>query len=323
MSKNGKISSIKKDYTGNNNNLTMKNGLAQKGYSRIPGTGVFKYPYKDLDGRYRTGLDDTAPYIDRIADTVERDLERKRVKQLKEKLERAFGKIDLSPTSEFWNGSLAKSQNDTKHVQPIKLMDGDNLFDFSSPIQELAFAWLRVHPTIASSLQAYERGEYPAETMFYVVDDAVETNVLNNKKKLINKAIVQLETMSVEKRKKVARQLGLPVTDDTGEQEVYNLIDNVLKQTEFKNGKHMGLDPVKVFTTYAGMQEQLLHVKDVVKQALLHSILRTKQGGKVFKGEYEMATDEDVLVKFLMNEEHQTDLLTLEQELKGKKLASV
>ena len=25
--------------------------------SRIPGTGVFKYPYKELDGKYRTGLD--------------------------------------------------------------------------------------------------------------------------------------------------------------------------------------------------------------------------------------------------------------------------
>lgn len=322
MSKQGKISSIKKEYTGTQN-LTMKNGLAQKGYSRIPGTGVFKYPYKDLDGRYRTGLDEDAAYIGRMGDATERELEKKRVRDLRIKLEKAFGKIDLSPTSDFWNGALAKSQNDTKHVQPVKLMDGDNFFDFSSPIQELAFAWLRVHPTIASSLQAYERGEYPAETMFYVVDDALETSVLNNKKKLINKAIVQLETMSVDKRKKVARQLGLPVTDETREQEVYNLIDNVLKQTEFKNGKHAGLDPVKVFMTYSDMKENLLHVKDVVKQAIAHSILRTKQGGKIFKGDYEMASDEDALVKFLIDDEHQEDLLTLEQELKGKKLAAV
>ena len=53
-------------------------------------------------------------------------------------------------------------------------MDGDNYFDLNVPLQELAFSWLRVHPTIASSYQAWERGDYPAETQFYVVDDDVE-----------------------------------------------------------------------------------------------------------------------------------------------------
>jgi hypothetical protein len=38
--------------------------------TRVPGTGVFRYPYKELDGKYRTGLDPTAAYINRIQDPL-------------------------------------------------------------------------------------------------------------------------------------------------------------------------------------------------------------------------------------------------------------
>jgi hypothetical protein len=86
MGKTGKISTIKREY--NSSQLqTMDSGLAQKGMTRIPGTGVFKYPYKELDGKYRTGLDPDAAYIRRIKDDTERELEVERVTALKAKLE--------------------------------------------------------------------------------------------------------------------------------------------------------------------------------------------------------------------------------------------
>lgn len=322
MGKIGKISTIKKEY--NNSQLqTMQGGLALKGLTRIPGTGVFKYPYKELDGRYRTGLDPEANYIRRISDPLEREMEIERVKNLREKLELALGGIDLGPRSKFWNYGLSTSSDDALHVQPVKLVDGDNFFDLSTPLQELAFSWLRVHPTIASSYQAWERGEFPADTQFYVADDEIENAVLFKKKQLINKAIVKFDAMTPEKKRKVARLLGLPVTEDTKEEAVYNLVDNVLKQTEFKNGKYQGLNPVEVFTRFADMKENLLHIKDLVKQALTHSIYRLKANGKVYEGEFEVAKDEDDLVKHLADDDNQEDLITLEQKLKSKKLASV
>jgi len=322
MGRIGKISTIKKEY--NNSQLqTMQGGLALKGLTRIPGTGVFKYPYKELDGQYRTGLDPNATYIRRIQDPVEREMEVERVTRLKEKLENLLGGIDLGPRSKFWNYGLSTSTEDTLHVQPVKLLDGDNIFDLSIPLQELAFSWLRVHPTIASSYQAWERGEYPAETQFFVADEEIENAVLYKKKQLINRAIVKFEDMTPEKKKKVARLLGLPVTDDTKEEAVYNLVDNILKQTEFKNGRYQGLNPVEVFNRFADMKENLLHIKDVVKQALTHSIYRIKGSGKIYEGEFEVAKDEDELVKYLADEDHQEDLITLEQKLKTKKLAAV
>ena len=322
MAKIGKISTLKKEY--NNSQLqTMQGGLAAKGLTRIPGTGVFKYPYKELDGQYRTGLDPNAAYIRRIGDSLEREMEVERVTELRKKLESMLGNIDLGPRSTFWNYGLSTSTDDSLHVQPVKLMDGDNYFDFTNPLQELAFAWLRVHPTIASSYQAWERGEFPADTQFYVADDEIENAVLFKKKQLINKAIVKFDAMTPDKKRKVARLLGLPVTEDSKEEMVYNLVDNLLKQTEFKNGKYQGLNPVEVFGRYADMKENLLHIKDLVKQAITHSVYRLKPNGKIFEGEFEIAKDEDDLVKFLADEDNQDELLTLEGKLKTKKLASI
>ena len=129
--------------------------------------------------------------------------------------------------------------------------------------------------------------------------------------------------MTPEKKRKVARLLGLPVTEDTKEEVVYNLVDNLLKQTEFKNGKHAGLSPVEVFSRFADMKENLLHIKDLVKQAIAHSIYRIKPNGKVYEGEFEIAQDEEDLVKFLIDEDNQDELITLEQKLKGKKIAAI
>ena len=189
MGKIGKVSTIKKQY--NSSQLqTMDSNLAQQGMTRIPGTGVFKYPYKELDGKYRTGLDPTAGYIKRIQDSTEKELEIERVTELRDRLQATLGDIDLGPRAKFWNYALSTGVNDTIHVQPVKLLDGDNFFDLTQPLQELAFAWLRVHPTVASSYQAWERGEFPADTQFYIVNDDIENAIVYKKKQLINKAII-------------------------------------------------------------------------------------------------------------------------------------
>jgi len=321
MGKIGKISTIKREY--GNQLQTLQSGLAQKGMTRIPGTGVFKYPYKELDGKYRTGLDPDAGYIKRIQDPTEKELEIERVTKLRDKLQAALGDVDLGPRSKFWNYGLSRGANDELHVKAVKLLDGDNLYDLDVPIQEISFAWLRVHPTIASSYQAWERGEYPADTQFYVVNDDIESALVYKKKQKINKAIIKFDSMSPEKKRKVARLLGLPVSSETKEEVVYNQVDNMLKQSEMKSGAFAGLDPVEVFNRFADMKENLLHIKDLIKQAIQHSIYRVKPSGKVYEGEYEVAKDEEELVKYLVDEDHQDDLIVLEKKLKSKKLAAV
>ena len=217
MGKLGMISVIKREY-GNSGMKTMQSELSRAGMTRIPGTGVFKYPYKELDGKYRTGLDPDAAYIRRIVDTTERKLEVERIKKTLKKLKQSLGDIDLGPRSPFWNYSLAQSTDDSNHIQPVKLKDGDNTFDLDIPFQEIAFCWLRVHPTIASSYSAWERGEFPADTHFYVADEEIEQALIFRKKKQINQAISKFDSMTPAKKKKVARLLGLAVSEDSTEE---------------------------------------------------------------------------------------------------------
>jgi len=127
MGKNAKISAIKKEYT--NLQETMDSQLSNKGLTRIPGTGVFKFPYKEINGKYRTGLDPDAAYINRIEDSTERELEKKRVAETKKRLEASLGGIDLGPYSTFWDYSKSQGTYDANHIQPVKLLDGDNYFD--------------------------------------------------------------------------------------------------------------------------------------------------------------------------------------------------
>jgi hypothetical protein len=322
MSKLGKISVIKREY-GNQGMKTMQSELSRNGMTRIPGTGVFKYPYKELDGKYRTGLDPGAAYIRRIQDPLERKLEEERIEKTLARLKEVLGDIDLGPRSPFWNYSLAKSTSDTNHIQPVKLRDGDNFYDLSIPHQEIAFSWLRVHPTIASSYQAWERGEFPAETHYYVADEEIEQALIFRKKKVINQAIAKFDSMTPTKKKKVARMLGLAVSDASTEELVYNEVDNVLKKGEFERGKYQGLSTIEVFGRFADMEENLLHIKDLVAQALTHSIYRSKPSGRIYEGEYEIAKTEDELVKYLIDEDHQDELLTLESKLKAKKLTVI
>lgn len=319
MGKNAKISAIKKEYT--NLQETMDSQLSNKGLTRIPGTGVFKFPYKEINGKYRTGLDPDAAYINRIEDSTERELEKKRVTETKKRLEAALGGIDLGPYSTFWDYSKSQGTYDTNHIQPVKLLDGDNYFDLGIPFQELTFSWLRVHPTIARNLAAWQNGEYPADTQFYVADDEIENAVIYNKKKLINKAIVKFDNMSPERKKKVARLLGLPITDDTKEEVVYNLVDNLLKEGDFKKGPNQGLSTIEVFSRFADMDDSLLTVKDLVKQSIAHSIYRVRANGRIYEGEFEIAITEEELVKTLMSDDHQEDLILLQEKLKTKKIA--
>jgi hypothetical protein len=305
MGKIGRISTVKRDYS-NSGIQTMQSELSRNNMTRIPGTGVFRYPYKELDGKYRTGLDPTAAYINRIQDPLEKELEIERVTSTLERLQSVLGDINLGPRAPFWNHGLSLSAEDQTHVQSVKLLDGDNFFDLSTPFQEIAFNWLRVHPTIASSHQAWERGDYPADTQFYVADEEVENKIVFKKKQLINKAISKFDAMTPEKKKKVARMLGLAVTDNS----------------EFKSGKFQGLGTVEVFNRYADMQESLLHIRDLVKQAVTHSVYRLKPNGKLYEGEYEIAEDEDTLIKLLADDDNQDMLLMLESKVKSKKIAS-
>lgn len=320
MGKTGKISSIKKEY--NRNNGSLEAALAMNGYSRFPGTGVRFVPFKEVNGSYRTGLDPKAHYLLKIKaiDEETYQAEVKRITELKNKLEAETG-LDLSPRADYWT----KIFDDRVSVkaQIVRLLEGDNIFDLNDPFQAITYEWLKVNPLIASSYQAYERGDYPSNTQFYVNDENIEEEIQYKKKTIVNKAIGILDNMSIERRKKVARLLGLPVSDSSKEQFVYNLLDTFIKQSEIKTGDFKGSNPIDLFNKFATMGDQLISAKDLVEQAIKHSIYRVTKGGRIQEGGQEIAKDKADLVDFLLDDKNQDDLLALQNKLKVKKALSL
>jgi len=266
-------------------------------------------------------MDPDSSSIANIRDPHEKQAAKNKAAERLDRLQGATGLI-LTPGSSFWD--YAKySDRDRNHVQPFKLIDGDNLFDFKNPYGEITFCWLSVHPRVASSLEAYQNGEYPSDTQFYVFDEEVENDRMYHKKMTVNKATVRLDSMSPDNRKKVARLMALPVTEYTKETQVYNLIDSALKQTEFKDGKYKGLNSINLFLQFAEMKQGKLDVKDTVMQALDMNIYRRKDSGRIYEGDVEVAPSEEELLVKLMSDDNQDELLALESKLKARKLVSI
>lgn len=313
MGRIGKISSIKKEY--NRNNGSLEASLAMNGYSRFPGTGVGFVPAKEKNGLdYKTGLNVKAPYMELMKKTNP-DLyksEVKRITKLKEELEERSG-ISLDPRSPYYTEIF--NDRVTTKAQIVRLKEGDNVFHLDEEVFEaITYEWLKVHPLIASSYQAYERGDYPSNTQFYVNDENIEEEIKYKKKIAINRAIGILETLSLEKRKKVARLLGLPVSDNSKEEFVYNLMDTFIKQVDYKGG-----NPVDLFIKFSELDDKLINVKDIVDQAIRHSIYRITKGGRITEGGQEIAKDKQELVDFLLEDKNQDDFLALQAKLKTKK----
>lgn len=303
----GIISVIPKDFSGPHK--TQEQSLRERGLSMGPGCHKYIFPFKERSGKFRTGLDPDAGYLDNIEDSATRESEKKRIAALKQELENKT-KLDLSSTSEYYE----------KH-SAVKLKDGDNIFDLSDIDQAITFAWVSVYPSIASSFEAWQQGKYPADTHFYVKNTDIETKIQYNKVKKLNEAIGKVNSYDLEKRKKIARLVGLPITDDSKEEIVYTELDRFLKKPTVEIKPYMGQDPLTVFAYFSDADDEVLRIKDLVQQALSHQIYREGKAGRILEGESIVFSDKDVMLNHFLDPKQQLDLIDLEKKLKLKKSA--
>jgi hypothetical protein len=310
MGKTGIIGVIPKDYS-KAQFATMDKSLRDKGLSRVPGTFRMIFPHRDRTGRRRTGLDPEAPYILSIKDEATRIQKQNEIRKLRADLEEQTG-LDLSPSSSYYD-----------KLNPVKLKDGDNHFELDEPAQAIDFYWLRVHPAVASSYEAYLRGEHPAETHFYVKDTEIETTIAYSKRKQANEAIIKVDSWSLPKRRKIARLVGLPITEDTREEVVYNELDKFLKDGIVKTGPYMNADSLVIFNQFAGMDDDRIYVSDLIEQALRGNIYRYGKAGKIMEGEQTVFQSRDSMFAHFIDKKNQLDLVELEQKLAVKDLPTV
>jgi hypothetical protein len=316
MPKIAKLSPIKKTY--GQSFRTFESSLASHELYRAPGTVRSFTPYREANGKYRTGLDKDALYLRGFSEEA-RKVEYDRIDETLEKLEGFFGAgIDWSPTSKVWNAF----SNSPIKVNPVKIGSSSEFFDLESGVGLLNYTWIRVHPHIAPSFEAYKRGEYP-DVQYYLADDEVETKQTYNRKREINQAIVAFEQMTPTKKKQVARLMGLPIGDSVTEEQVYNDIDTLLKQSEFSEGEYKGLSTIRVFKEISSLDDARLKVKDLVEQAIRNSIYRVGLHGKIQEGANVVSPSKEELVTHLLDDSNQMELLALQKRLEVKKFANV
>jgi len=319
----GKISPIKKVYTDSIN--TLEQQLSKNGFSRAPGTSETFFPYKESSGKYRTGLDVDAPYLQRLSEES-RKVEIDRIIKDKDRMEKSLGIPGLlDPTSPFYNFAsspevLKRKFGADLKVGPVKLGNREEIFDTTDVMREIEWNWIKVHPRIAPSKEAYEKGQASAETKYYLVDEETEQREVYTKKREINKAIVAFEELSPTKKKQIARLMGLPVTEDTREETVYNLLDGILKKTEFSSGQNKGYSPVRLFNDLLKTTDAMLKVKDLVEQALTFNIYRYGINNRITEGGVTVANSKEELIAKLVDDDGQLDLIALEKKLTHKKI---
>lgn len=308
MGKIGIISVIPKDFT--HAFPTMEKSLREKGMSMYPGTFKMFFPFKEISGKRRTGLDPNAAYIKNLKGEA-REVEIERVTKLKQELEAAT-QLDLSPNSSYWD-----------EIPPVKLGDRDNIFNLDNPKHAITFAWLRVHPKIASSLEAYQRGDYLPDTHYYVKDKDVEDEIKYKKNKAINDCVIKLDSMSPDKRKKIARLVGIPTDDNMKEVTVYNELDRFIKASIISSGPYKGQNPVRVFDSLTSLDDTQISVRDTVEKALAANIFREDKGGQIVEGNSVKFKDKRQMIEFYLDEANQFELLELESRVKLKDVNSV
>ena len=108
MSRIAKICTIPKNYS---KGKTLESSLQDAGLTRMPGTGVFLFPFKENDGTFRTALDSTSVVYTRIANKEEREAKQKIAEDNRKTLEEKT-RLRLDKASQFYNFGFAGKRQD-------------------------------------------------------------------------------------------------------------------------------------------------------------------------------------------------------------------
>ncbi len=308
----GRVTSIVKP---NSNTQSMSGQLSLKGFSRAPGATVTFSPFMESNGEFRTGLDPNALYIREMALKNEEaaKLEKERVTELLDIIQKRIGSQDISPRSDFYVKMMDGLSGTNERASVASMGNGVTYFNLDDPYSLITFAWLRVHPMVAPSHNAWKEGRCNPSVMFFVDDEDYEAEMIYKDNVERDKATNKMTSLSPEKQLKVARLLGLPVRAGVKPSVVYNELHKFLQDNKTK------LNNVKLFTQVAELEDSIINAKYLFEEAIAHNIYRMR-GSNVTEGSVVIAKSKEEMIALLCSKKYQEEYLALEAKVAQKKV---
>lgn len=245
---------------------SLLGNLLQIGKTRAPGARAFVTIKSDGYGNYLTGMDENARKFQAMDPEVAKDL-KEQAKAKRIRLEAALG-VDLGPRSDYW-----------KDVLPYSLQDEDNVFDLSDPEKELTFSWLsEINTLISPSLEEIQSSKnYTAEFYIYSPQELVEKDF--SKKKRVNEAVKKLDVLGEAELRRIQYMLNLNVPNSSPYSEVYNTVDEYLREPK----QYGATDPIENFNKVCSYDAETLNIKYLTKQLIEFRLLK-QVGDAILEG---------------------------------------
>lgn len=165
------------------------------------------------------------------------------------------------------------------------------VLDTSIPMDEIKLGMAKASPTIANSMEEYDKGLWP-----------FATHVIDSEEEEVERKAQRAEIK--QKAYEVVRNL-------TSEQkaEIILLLDGILMRK--KSAKHIDVKMQELLDKsytrvlrYAEMDTKELHTRALVEEAIYRNIL-TKQGSGIYYGDSQLGFDKDDAVKYFSDPQNQ------------------
>lgn len=270
--------------------------------SKFPGCyDKFQVPF-GKDKRRATGIDELSYKINSISNPEERELEKNRIKELRENLEKLTGK-DLSGTSSYWDdysveviGGMEWDMSNAKHV-----------IDYNIAITEGTVA-----PSLKDARDGGPSGKY-LKSKYYVSRENEDVSSKVEKKRRYNSAVIKFETLmeDYDRAVLVARYLGLHVTNSTPLNNVYDRIQEFLDRDE-------DFGSVDKFLSVVDKNIEELTLRMIIDDALKFKVI-SQVKGLYQRGIHTFGKSIPEVISRLGDPELSGELISIKEEIEFKR----
>jgi hypothetical protein len=195
---------------------------------------------------------------------------------------------DLSPhfhvdrPHPFWDSKMAE----------IKLENNTMFFNTDNAIEYIKVKVMKASKFVANSMREYDEGLYP-EATHVIFDEAEEADIKASKVAIFNKAIIEANKLSKDKKVQIVMILKGKNLKGQSDNFLTVALDEVIKENPEEVLRQIGLDSAEVA------------VHALVLEALQKNVLR-KEGHKIFYFDSLLGSDIIDVIEYLQDEVNQS-----------------